>query len=105
MGEGRHGGFGLCCLGEWVYVVGGYGKIVVVGCERYSVVKDEWGGLPCLPEHSSVDLSLCSLKQRYIYVFGMYDNTQSNIFPRLDTQKLHKGWSSFILKNPIELTG
>ena len=62
MTEGRHGGFGLCCLAGQIYVVGGYRQVVVPECERYSIKRDAWSGVPTLPDHCSLDISVCPIK-------------------------------------------
>lgn len=68
--QGRQA-FGVCSLGDYIYVAGGGSSIGNLdSCERYSITNDEWSHLPKLPLKGFA-MNLLTAHKRYIFGFGI----------------------------------
>lgn len=62
--------FGLCCLNENLYVVGGIcDSDITNNCEMYDIEANYWSKIACLND-ACTDLSICSFNEKYIFKFG-----------------------------------
>jgi hypothetical protein len=64
--------FGVCALGNHIYVVGGFAGGPVSTCERYDILLDKWELLPEaeLP-FQAFAISLVVVEKRYIVGLGL----------------------------------
>lgn len=114
--------FGMCSIGNLIYVVGGrhgfcYGVSTynfINTCETYDVLADKWN---YLPSSANLPQMLCGMaveafNKRFLYAFGGVNDFgqtlldyDKEMFMRLDTYCLSKGWETVVLKNPSLING
>ncbi len=61
--------FGCIYFLDSIYVVGGWKEQYTQKAEVYNIHNDHWQQLPSLIEERE-DVSLCIVKERYLYAFG-----------------------------------
>ena len=90
--------FGVCCINNHIYVVGGYQGKMTSSCERYDILSDSWEAIPSIP-FETYSLSLTIVDKRFIVAFGLNSdnfmtvNKQFEHLLCLDTFNLTKGWT------------
>jgi len=73
MSSGRHA-FGITHIGAQIFVVGGFPdeeEKALKTSENYDILKNKWTTLPCtFPDDYSVNMTIKTIKKRFIVTFG-----------------------------------
>jgi hypothetical protein len=92
-------GHGATVLGNKIYVAGGS---EVKKYERFDIKKKTWAKL-CNADFEFIGVTLMSVKSRYVMAVGGrregFNNSDTALFARLDSQKLKRGWKILHLAN------
>ena len=99
---------GICHIGNFIYVVGGLSddNVCLSSVERYDIRTNKWQLIKADLSTPSYAMTLTAVKQRYIYSFGSHDlSYKEEVFRRLDTQNLSRGWEQIYLPNPSLVNG
>jgi hypothetical protein len=104
--DSRDTNFAVCNIGQYVYVIGGsLSTTEVDACERFDVLSGKWSRLACKSQNPFVcEMAVTTLKKRYIYTFGgrsannAMHAEKKEVFTRLDTLRMHRGWEELTLK-------
>ena len=99
----RTGNHSICCAGHFIYLVGGMGRDFQTAgtVERYNLCDDLWTQLPEQCDLFTIGVALVTVKSRFVFGFGGFSDQfkETDVFMRLDTTKLHLGWTSFNIQN------
>jgi len=104
--DSRDTNFAVCNIGQYIYVIGGsLSTTEVDACERFDVLSGKWSRLACKSQNPYVcEMAVTTLKKRYIYTFGgrsannAMHAEKKEVFTRLDTLRMHRGWEELTLK-------
>lgn len=63
--------FGICHIGNFIYVAGGgSSEGYLKSCEQYNILENKWITIPDLP-YTSFAMNLITVLNRWIFGFGM----------------------------------
>ena len=81
--------FGCIYFNGGIFVVGGWKEQYTQKAEVYNIHNDHWTHLPSLNEERE-DVSLCIVKERYLYAFGSATARGRRFKPNKSTAGLRK---------------
>ncbi len=100
VGRANHGMTGVA--NKFLFVVGGSNESGNLdSCEKYDMVANKWTETAPLSECKRW-VTLCTLKDRYIFAFGGVTDKATEIIERLDTESASMGWGTVKLLSGSE---